>query len=181
MGQAVPFHASFAVHFRLEKERVLHRKPCSSAITRVHDSLCLLMRARERRKCASCHMRAVIDATGRVRTSSGNEVSVALCEFRDSSGIEWKVWDTAPERLHSSPASDRALGELRGGWITFSSVLGRRRLAPVPEGWANLPTHELERLCAQAIPTKRQSGELDTPTVELEAVRPDVPHRRSTE
>ena len=106
---------------------------------------------------------------------------MALREFQDRSGIEWKVWDTTPERMHASPASDRALGDLRGGWITFSSILGRRRLAPVPAGWENLPSRELERLCERAIPTKRQSGEVDTPTGDLEAVNPDIPRRRPNE
>ena len=104
---------------------------------------------------------------------------MALREFQDSSGIEWKVWDTVPERMHASPTSDRALGELRGGWITFSSILGRRRLAPVPDGWANLPSAELERLCDRAVPTKRQSGDADTPTGDLEAINPNQPPRRA--
>ena len=104
---------------------------------------------------------------------------MALREFQDSSGIEWKVWDTTPERMHASPASDRALGELRSGWITFSSILGRRRLAPVPDGWANLPSHELEKLCDRAVPTRRSSGESDTPTGGLEAVDRNFPRRRA--
>ena len=104
-----------------------------------------------------------------------------LREFRDSSGIEWKVWDTTPDRMHASPASERGLGDLRGGWITFSSILGRRRLAPVPTGWANLADRELERLCEQAVPTRRQSGEADTPTGDLEAVNPALPRPRVTE
>ena len=107
------------------------------------------------------------------------EANVALREFQDSSGIEWKVWDTIPERMHASPASDRALGELRSGWITFSSILGRRRLAPVPDGWSNLPSRELERLCDRAIPTRRSSGEADTPSGDLEAVNPNLPPRRA--
>ena len=109
------------------------------------------------------------------------EASVPLREFRDSSGIEWKVWDTTPERMHASPASERGLGDLRGGWITFSSILGRRRLAPVPADWANLPERELEKLCHQAVPTRRQSGEADTPTADLEAVNPAATRRRPTE
>ena len=104
-----------------------------------------------------------------------------LREFRDSSGIEWKVWDTTPDRMQASPASDRGLGDLRGGWITFSSILGRRRLAPVPAGWETLATVELERLCDQAVPTRRQSGEVDTPTGDLEAVNPALPRRRAIE
>ena len=104
---------------------------------------------------------------------------MALREFQDSNGIEWKVWDTIPERMHASPASDRGLGDLRGGWITFSSMLGRRRLAPYPANWASLPAAELERLCDMAIPTRRQSGEADTPTGDMQAVDPHLPSRRS--
>lgn len=106
---------------------------------------------------------------------------MALREFRDSNGIEWKVWETVPERMHASPASERALGELRGGWITFSSMLGRRRLAPVPPGWATLPAAELERLCDQAIPTRRQPGEADTPAGEMQALDSRLPPRGTSE
>lgn len=106
---------------------------------------------------------------------------MALREFRDSSGTDWKVWDTTPERLQASPVSDRALGELRAGWITFSSVLGRRRLAPVPPDWANKSARELEALCEAAAPTRRHSGELDTPVSSHEAVDQAIPRRRATE
>lgn len=106
---------------------------------------------------------------------------MALREFRDSNGIDWKVWDTVPERMHASPASDRGLGELRAGWITFSSMLGRRRLAPVPTGWATMPAAELERLCDLATPTRRQPGEADTPAGEMQALDSRLPPGRAKE
>lgn len=130
-------------------------------------------------KCALHHNLLVMNGAT-ASNQDAREASVALREFQDSSGIEWKVWDTTPERMHASPASDRALGELRSGWITFSSILGRRRLAPVPAGWANLPSQELEKLCERAVPTKRHSGEV-TPADELQAVNPNIPPRRATD
>jgi hypothetical protein len=53
------------------------------------------------------------------------------------------VWETRP-------TSDNVRPELRGGWLTFEQGDARRRLAPIPDGWADLPDPELRRLCSAA-------------------------------
>jgi hypothetical protein len=95
--------------------------------------------------------------------------------FSDASGVIWQVWDVHPQlaerrrssrRAGSSPASvdgrDRRRGADRRrrvevrvpvrlgfeqGWLAFDSVLGSKRLAPIPDGWETLPEASLLALC----------------------------------
>ena len=72
-------------------------------------------------------------------------------QFRDAAGVEWQVYQTertvAAERRrdHLLPA------EYREGWLVFESANEKRRLAPVPAGWSELPGELLSALCAKAI------------------------------
>ena len=59
-----------------------------------------------------------------------------LREFDDGDGGRWRVWDTVPVRAES-------MGEFRGGWLTFDNGSERRRLAPVPDRWSDLPEERL--------------------------------------
>ena len=60
-------------------------------------------------------------------------------EFSDA-GCRWMVWETAP-------AAGRGLAdEYRRGWLTFDNEVERRRLAPVPKGWATLADDRLALL-----------------------------------
>jgi hypothetical protein len=53
-----------------------------------------------------------------------------------------------PEKLSHLLRQDRRAG---GAWLLFMSETNeKRRLAPVPNGWASLPDAELEALCARA-------------------------------
>jgi hypothetical protein len=69
---------------------------------------------------------------------------MAYREYTDSTGVPWRVWNTSPVpgAVFSSV--------MRDGWLTFECDGERRRLAPVPSGWEDLPTRELERLCKEA-------------------------------
>jgi hypothetical protein len=73
-----------------------------------------------------------------------------LREFTDRTGATWRVWETRP---------NTGRGTLRpgfvDGWLTFehgadTPDVTRRRLAPIPAGWADLPELELRRLCLEA-------------------------------
>jgi len=66
-------------------------------------------------------------------------VAMGLREFEDTSGERWRVWDTVPDRAES-------LGEFRLGWLTFDNGTERRRLAPIPVGWSELPDTRLSIL-----------------------------------
>lgn len=95
--------------------------------------------------------------------------------FSDASGVIWQVWDVHPqlaERRRSSRrvastsegiedrdrrrvADRRRRAEIRvpvrqgfeQGWLAFDSVLGSKRLAPIPDGWETLPDASLLALC----------------------------------
>lgn len=87
---------------------------------------------------------------------------MAVREFTDSKGVEWRVWNTRPSisLLYGE--------ELRNGWLTFESAIERRRLAPIPGGWEEVSADRLELMCrAAAAVSSRRSGETewaDTPT-----------------
>jgi hypothetical protein len=77
---------------------------------------------------------------------------MAMREFTDSSGVEWRVWDTTPQ--------PRAVYDerLKGGWLTFESAVTRKRLAPIPRGWEEAPLERLELMCRAAEVVRRASG-----------------------
>lgn len=73
---------------------------------------------------------------------------MALREFTDATGNAWRVWDTRP-------VTGRVRAEYQRGWLTFEQgeeVASRRRLAPIPDRWEEMPEHELRRLCLAAPP-----------------------------
>jgi hypothetical protein len=74
-------------------------------------------------------------------------------EFIDSSGSEWRVWDTRPR---DGSVYD---GRLRRGWLTFECGNVRKRLAPIPRGWEHAPPGRLDLMCRAADPVRR-SGSL---------------------
>lgn len=76
---------------------------------------------------------------------------MAIREFVDSNGVTWRVWRTMPRSR--SVYSE----QLREGWLTFESVQQRRRLAPVPAGWADATTERLDLMCRAAEPVRRRS------------------------
>jgi hypothetical protein len=71
---------------------------------------------------------------------------MALREFVDAEGRQWRVWETVPARA-------AGLGEFRGGWLTFDDGAERRRLAPVPDGWTELEDARLALLIRIAQPS----------------------------
>ena len=76
------------------------------------------------------------------KVSAGGHL--AYREYTDSSGVIWKVWNTAP--VPGAVLSS----VMRDGWLTFECDGDRRRLAPVPDGWEHLSAEELHRLCRAA-------------------------------
>lgn len=101
---------------------------------------------------------------------------MAYRRFIDSSGVLWRVWDVVPTTVDRRLAvrrirvvkifhperrvhPERRLDMLRSrlyhppgepGWLCFESEHARRRLTPIPDGWAYLPDDALESLCALA-------------------------------
>lgn len=77
---------------------------------------------------------------------------MALREFTDDHGVEWKAWDVEPEGMHPVTAAEDFLADMLSGWLCFESKVGRRRLAPFPYGWSELPTADLRKLLDRATP-----------------------------
>lgn len=87
---------------------------------------------------------------------------MALREFRDESGREWRAWDITAEKLHPSTRAENHLQGVLEGWLVFERVDGgaKARLYPIPPSWHAASQDELRRLLKLAEPT-RESGEYE--------------------
>lgn len=94
--------------------------------------------------------------------------------FTDSDNVTWLVLAVYPEVEERRSERDRRTRQVtvaseqrekerrisvrRGmeqGWLVFKADHGRRRLAPIVEGWDGLPDSELDALCRRATPARR--------------------------
>jgi hypothetical protein len=102
---------------------------------------------------------------------------MALREFTDRRGVEWKVWDITPERLHPSTRVGDYLQGFVDGWLVFETADGRdkRRLYPVPVNWEELTVEALDLLCERAESVKGGGGR-PRPSSPREMVAEDAPH-----
>jgi hypothetical protein len=72
-------------------------------------------------------------------------------EFRDESGVEWRVFLTP--RGTDAVSKGTALPEaFREGWLVFESAVEKRRLAPVPPDWESMSDAQLAVLNSRAVP-----------------------------
>ncbi|HEU0015969.1 MAG TPA: hypothetical protein VFQ45_19990 [Longimicrobium sp.] len=73
----------------------------------------------------------------------------------DGAGRAWEVWDTVP-----TGPRHMVHPEFADGWLTFQATDGaeKRRLAPIPVGWAGAPDAELAALLARARPVRGPSA-----------------------
>jgi hypothetical protein len=89
---------------------------------------------------------------------------MAVREFTDGEGREWRAWDVVPDDLNPRTKDETYLAQLYiTGWIVFETKLGteKRRLYPVPKGWSDLPDAELEVLLnkAEIVPPRKLRSE----------------------
>ena len=88
---------------------------------------------------------------------------MAVREFTDSKGVEWRVWDVRPEHMHPATRTEDFLFNLQDGWLAFESAKEKRRLeAPYRADWTSCRIPELEELCQQAKPVLRRGAQSDT-------------------
>ena len=101
---------------------------------------------------------------------------MALRQYTDTAGREWRVWDVPPRfetmrsgterrKLHLSYSPERRGHEERRkteappewvhGWICFESAGEKRRLCPLPHGWEEASIDQLEDFRTRAIPVRR--------------------------
>ena len=74
--------------------------------------------------------------------------------FTDEQGVVWSVWSVQPDQREDDRHS-RLRGSYSKGWLAFESTIGKRRLSPIPSGWADLDDAELQRLCEHAEPARQ--------------------------
>jgi hypothetical protein len=88
---------------------------------------------------------------------------MAVREFTDSKGVEWRVWDVRPEHMHPATRTEDFLSNLQDGWLAFESATEKRRLeAPYPVDWTSCRIPDLEALCAKAKAVVRRGAQSDT-------------------
>jgi hypothetical protein len=93
------------------------------------------------------------DGMAQAVDQADRRVSVAVREFTDGSGHEWRAWEVTPDSINPrTKEEDFLAGLYYTGWIVFEtkSEDDKRRLYPVPKGWSELPDAELEVLMEKA-------------------------------
>jgi hypothetical protein len=100
-------------------------------------------------------------------------------EFIDERGVQWQAWEVIPTSVERRSSGERRFGArgqrdrrrrseprirmndgLAAGWLVFESSHEKRRLRPIPEGWAQRTDHELEQLCDAAESAPRTTPRL---------------------
>jgi hypothetical protein len=89
---------------------------------------------------------------------------MAVREFTDSAGREWRAWDVTPDDLSPRTKDEDYLAQLyHTGWIVFETQTGddKRRLYPIPRSWSELPDAELAVLLekAEVVPKRKLRSE----------------------
>ena len=104
---------------------------------------------------------------------------MALREFTDRAGREWRVWDVTEQNIHPRTRSEDWMRDFLDGWLTFESVDGqvKCRLHPIPAGWEEASVEQLEEWLHQAEPVRgeRTSGPQGRAAIE-EAVKATETH-----
>ena len=78
---------------------------------------------------------------------------MAVREFRDAAGRQWRVWDVRPDAIApQTRAEDYLAGCFRGGWLVFETMDGlwKRRLCPLPYAWDQREDDDLVALLERA-------------------------------
>lgn len=78
---------------------------------------------------------------------------MAYREFTDAAGVHWRAWDTYP----SAVSNVRSV--YADGWLGFESEGERRRLHPVPQGWADATDDALRAWLRAAAPVAMRPTE----------------------
>lgn len=103
-------------------------------------------------------------------------------QFFDAHGVPWDVWEVSPHDLsrvdYDRRGGSRAHGdaprqltvsvypELREGWLCFQSNSEKRRFAPIPPDWYDLPDPVLRVMLEVATPAPATGSVLPRPTLD---------------
>ena len=72
---------------------------------------------------------------------------MAYREITDPAGRRWRVWDTYPQEFGGRSIIAEGFAS---GWLTFECDAEKRRVAPVPRGWAERDGDALLQLLESA-------------------------------
>ncbi len=88
---------------------------------------------------------------------------MAVREFTNRDGVEWRVWDVTPSHMHPITRGEEYMDALGQGWLAFESDDEKRRLAaPYPRDWTSCSIPALEALCERARPVVRRLAASDS-------------------
>lgn len=92
---------------------------------------------------------------------------MAVREFTDGRGRQWRAWDVTPDDLNARTRDEDYLARLYyTGWVVFETKDGqnKRRLYPIPRGWSELADAELVVLLqkAEIVPPRKLHREKGT-------------------
>ena len=76
--------------------------------------------------------------------------------FRDSSGVDWTVFEVRRNVGGKGDLSYLPSG-FSDGWLCFESEMVKKRLLKYPERWREFNDGELEKLLGEALPAPRPS------------------------
>ncbi|GAC1651450.1 MAG: hypothetical protein NVS4B3_12150 [Gemmatimonadaceae bacterium] len=81
-----------------------------------------------------------------------NQHTVAVGEFSDAEGDQWRVWSVDPDEMHPTTRAEAFTADLADGWLVFERVDGseKRRLCPIPHRWEQAGADELQAMLRRA-------------------------------
>lgn len=85
---------------------------------------------------------------------TGERGAVALREYRDAAGVQWRVWRVQPSTFVAPSLAGQPADAQRPAWLCFESRAEKRRLIPAPDGWDARNDAELDELrrAAEVVP-----------------------------
>jgi hypothetical protein len=98
---------------------------------------------------------------------------MALREFADDAGRQWRVWDVRQENIHPATRGEDYMRDYLDGWLTFESMDGvaKCRLHPIPRKWDEADRDQLVKWlhAAETVRGDRVSGPQARTSAELVA------------
>lgn len=87
---------------------------------------------------------------------------MALRDFTDEAGRQWRVWDVTADAIHPATRSEDYMRDYLDGWLAFESADGlvKCRLTPIPLAWSSASTEQLVHWlhAAETVRGDRASG-----------------------
>lgn len=102
---------------------------------------------------------------------------MALRDFMDRGGRQWRVWDVTADAIHPATRSEDYMRDYLDGWLAFESAdgLAKCRLTPIPAGWSSADVDQLAQWlqAAEVVRGGRMSGAHGRASAEL-AANPEI-------